>query len=606
MNYIQSTLQAVEVGKARILIRIIPLLTALILVTGAYDFRVFHGLSDAQSMDNAQLARQIVRGRGYTTEFLRPQAVAQLRDYATSQALKTGRSPSLFPPENFPPGTPRVLPDTYNAPGYPYLLATFFYVIHPEFDQVPAAMSAGHPYSGERLIPLLNQVFMLLTALLVFTLGRRLFDERVAWVSLIAFLGTDMVWHYTVTALSTSFVTFLVTAVLMCMLEIFRVGEACFDNEDRSFGPAWLWGLAAAFLLGGACLTRLNLVALLIPMLFFLLIMPRGSFVLFAFIALVVIGMVTPWFIHMDRVSGNPLGSNFSLVLDGQGEYMGNQIYCSTSIPNFQSMFRGSIGKEVAGFRWNFEHAWTLLGSNPLMILFGASILHKFRRARTRLFHWMLFCTAIVLIAANNLGSANPENVSPWNALILLFPCMLVIGTAFFFILLDRMDVQLMLLNTLIVRGTVIFILAPLFLTLTSSSNSPYSFPPYIPPSIKLLGQYAQPDEWVTSDMPWATAWYADRASLWLPDSLNEFQNFHENVCPTGLLLITPVSWSSPVSNFTTGEYKDWFPLVKDAFSHTAYSTFSSDFPLSFHTVTPPGGPDYALWSDRPRWQQAR
>ncbi len=607
-------LQAVEVGKAQVIVRIIPLAICVLAIGFFYSLGpvqtpfgplggIYHGLSDAQSMDNAQLARQIVRGQGFTTKFLRPQAVAQLRDFATSQGLKTGKSRDLFPPERFPPGTPRVLPDTYNAPGYPYLLAVWFYFTHPEFDQVPGAMN-GHIYSGDRLIPVLNQLFLLLTAILVFTLGRRLFDDRVAWISMIAFLGTDLIWHYTLTALSTTFLSFLLTALFFCVREIFGVAEACSESEDHSFGLAWLWGFAVALLLAAACLTRLHLVILLVPLFLFLLFMPRGSFVLFAVIALVAIGILTPWFLHMDRISGNPLGSNFSLGLLGQGEYTGNQIYCTTSLPNYEPLFRSALHKEAVGFRWNFEHAWNLLGTNPLILLFGASLLHQFRRRPTRLLHWMLFCSAIALVAANNLGSAAPENIDSWNVLVLLFPCMIVFGTAFFFILLDRLDVQVRLLNSLIVTALVLFVLAPLGLTLTSATNSVYSFPPYMPPLIKIFGQLAQPDEWVTTDMPWATAWYSDRASLWLPDSINDFQNFYDNVCPTGLLLITPVSWSSPVNNFTTGEYKDWFPLVKDAYSHGPDSSLPYTFHLSVHTITPPGGPDYALWSDRPRWSE--
>src|SRR5271154_6894858 len=105
MNFIQTTLQAVEVGKGQILARIIPLLTVLIFVGGMYDLVLYHGLNDAQSMDNAQLARQIFRGQGFTTEFLRPYAVAQLRDYAVSQGMATGKSHDLFPADRFPAGT---------------------------------------------------------------------------------------------------------------------------------------------------------------------------------------------------------------------------------------------------------------------------------------------------------------------------------------------------------------------------------------------------------------------------------------------------------------------------------------------------------------------
>lgn len=608
MNFIQRMVQVVEVGKGQILVRIIPLLVAVAIIGGTFDLIIYRGLDDAQSMDNAQLARQIVRGKGFTTEFLRPFAVAQLRDYALTQGLETGKSRDLFPSDQFPPGTPRVLPDTYNPPGYPYLLAMWFHLTHPEFDQTPTAMSTTHIYSADRWIPLLNQGFLLLTAVLVFALGFRLFDERVAWISLVAFLGTELVWRYTLTALSTSVLMFLVTMVLMCALEIFSVSEACFENEDRSFAPAWFWGFAVSLLLAAACLTRLHLLVLLIPLFVLLILMPRESLLLFAVMALMVFGLVTPWFLHVNAVSGNPLGSNTPLMLFGEDDYTGNQIYCSTSIPSYERLFKDALKKEVSGFRWHLEHAWNMLGANPLILLFGASILHQFKRRRTRAFHWLLFGCAFVLVAANNLGSANPEALGPWNTLVVLLPCMIVIGSAFFFILLDRLNLQIRILHNLIVTTTLTLILLPLVLTLTSFTNVYYNFPPYIPPVIKTFGAFVEPNEWFTSDMPWATAWYADRPSLWLPDSIADFESLHDNICPTGLLMLTPVSWGEPVTTFTDGEYKDWFPFIAGASLPPNYPyvdglSVPSNFPLSVHTETGSNGPGYSLWSDRPRWQ---
>ena len=610
MNFIQTTLQVAKVEKARLLARLIPLAAALLIIGGGYNLTVYHGLSDAQSMDNAQLARQISRHQGFTTEFLRPQAVAQLRDFAAKEGSRTGRSRDLFPVDRFPIGAPRILPDTYNAPGYPCLLAFWFKLVHPEFEQVTTAISSSHLYAGDRWIPPLNQGFMLLTAVLVFALGRRLFDERVGWTSLVVFLGTDLIWRYTLTGLSTSVLMFLVTAVLICTLEVFCVGEACFANEDRSFAPAWGWTLLVALLLAAACLTRLPLLVLLVPLFAFLMLMPRSGFFLFTALALVVVVLVTPWFLHVNTISGNPLGSNFPLVLAGQGSYMGNEIYCTTSIPSYEQLFRDAVEKEISGIRWHFENAWELLGSSPLMLLFAASLLHQYRRRRTQLFQWLLVGCAVALMIVNNLGWATPDPIGPWNVLILLFPCMAVMGSAFFFILLDRLNLQIALVNGLIVTSLLGLSLLPMILSLTAPSRSFYSFPPYMPPLIKSFGQYAQTDEWVTSDMPWATAWYADRASLWLPDSLSDFQNFHDNVCPTGVLLLTPVSWSSPFSTFTTGEYKDWLPFATQGAGdrNTTGEAIQGfplppTFPLTVHLITPPGGPDYSLWSDRPRWQ---
>jgi 4-amino-4-deoxy-L-arabinose transferase-like glycosyltransferase len=608
MNFFQTTVQAIEVGKGQFLTRFIPLLVTAFLLVGAYNFGpvitpigtfggVYHGLSDAQSMDNAQLARQIVRHQGYTTKFLRPMALTQIRDFRASPSFHTTGSHDLFPADRFPAGTPKVLPDTYNAPGYPYLLAAWFFFVHPEFDEPSSAFSGGKVYSADRWIPFLNQGFMLLTAILVFALGRRLFDDRVAWLAVVAFLGSDLVWHYTLTALSTNVLMFLITAMLMCLLEVYAVSEACFTNEDYSFGPAWLWGLAAAILLVLICLTRLHFVILLAPLFVLLILMPRRSFLLFLVMAVIVTISVLPWFLHLYAVTGNPLGSNFTQALYGEGDYQGNQIWCTTSIPGYQQLLRQASHKEIVGFRYHLEHAWELLGSNPFILFFGASILHQYRRRRTLAFHWLLFGCAIVLIAANNIGVAKPEAISSWNAVAVLVPAMVVMGSAFFFILLDRLDVQIPLLNSLIVITTVAVTLLPMILTLTTAPNTFYAFPPYMPPVIKSISQYSDPDEWVTSDLPWATAWYADRASLWLPDSLNDFENLHDNVCPTGILLLTPVSWSGPISTFTKGEYKDWFFLVGGG------AAMPPGFPLTERTVTGPGGPDYSVWSDRPRWQ---
>jgi hypothetical protein len=594
MNFIQITLQALEVGKAQVLARLIPLAAALFFVCGAYDMLIYHGLSDAQSMDNAQIARQIIRHQGFTTMFLRPQAVAQLRDRAMSQSVQ-GKPGELFPADRYPSGIQRILPDTYNAPGYPCVLAAWFFFTRPEFGQTPTAMFGTHIYSPDRFIPILNQIFMLLTACLVFALGRRLFDHRVAWMSLVAFLGTDLVWHYTLTALSTSFLMFLVTGASLCALEVYCVSEACFENDDRSFTPAWVWGFAVAFLLAAACLTRLHLLVLLIPLFFLLIAMPRASFLLFAVIALVVLGCVAPWFLRENAVSGNPLGSNFPLFLSGVGDYAGNQIYCATSIASYDPLFKDASKKEMSGFFWHLTHAWTMLGTNPLILLFVVSFLHPFKRRRTRMFHWLLFGCSFALITVNNLGSAAPEDVGPWNVLVLFYPGMLVIGSAYFFVLLDRLNLQVKLLSTMIVFTTMALGLVPMVLSLTTTSYFYYAYPPYMPPLIKQFGQLSKPDEWLASDMPWATAWYADRPSLWLPDSISDFENLNDNTCPIGLLFLTPVTTAQPLSNYTTGEYKDWFPLI-------ARQPTPPGFPLSVHSATPNGGPEYNVWSDRARW----
>ncbi len=97
MRDFQWFVHAIEVGPGRILLRLLPLAIVVTGLIALYDLAVYRGLDDAQSMDNAQLARELARGGGYNTEFIRPAALAQLGARAATQAAKTGEDPELFP-----------------------------------------------------------------------------------------------------------------------------------------------------------------------------------------------------------------------------------------------------------------------------------------------------------------------------------------------------------------------------------------------------------------------------------------------------------------------------------------------------------------------------
>ena len=611
-NALQSLLHDFEVGEGRMVIRIVMILLVLGFIGALYNFGpvltpfgqlggIYHGLSDAQSMDNAQLARQIARGQGFTTKFIRPYALRQLHDYATSQSIGTGQSGDLFPANRFPPEAERILPDTYNAPGYPYLLATWFYLIHPHFEQPVESLVASHMYIGDRLIPPLNMIFLVLTALLVFALSSRLFDERVAWMAIACFLLSNMVWQFALTAQATSFLMFLVTGILYCTVEIFCTSESSFESEESSFTPAWGWALLLSVLLAVACLTRLHLMVLWIPLAILFLVMPRASFWIPMVVGFLLALAVLPWFWHMYRVSGNPWGSNLPLLLLGSTGYDGNQIYCATTIPGYDSLLRNMATKQYQGIEYHFEHAWELMGYSPLVLLFAATALHQFKRRRALAFFWLLVGCTLVLIIANNFGVSNPEALGPWNNVILLLPGMLAIGSAFFFILFDRLNLHLWIIRNMIVIVMLSLSALPMALTFATSEPQYYNFPPYVPPTIKIVSNYAEPNEWVTTDMPWATAWYGDHASLWLPDSVNYFVNIYDNVNPSGVILFTPVTWSKPMSNVTTGENKEWQPFV-----NLNVNAIPPVFPLHVPIKTGPGGPEYMFWSDRPRWESQR
>jgi len=585
MKLLPSIFYSIEVGRARSLVRLIPLAIVVLGIIALYNMRIYKGLDDMPSMDNAQLARQIERHQGFTTYFIRPYALTQVATYKAAHGQA-----ELFPDSLYPSTSPRSIPDTYNAPAFPLLLAGFFKVIGVDFDESVGSMQAHHAFAGDRWIPFLNATFILLTAGLMFFLGWRLFDERVAWMGSVAFIVSDFVWNYSLVALPINLLMFLTTALFLGAAELYRMAEENFnENEENApIGWAWLIVPVLAVLLGVICLNSLLLLVLVLPFTVFLMLMRRRSW-FFPFIVLGIVGlMVAPWFYHWYRICGNPLGSNLTLGLLGQGDYTGNQIYCATIIPSYEGLFSHFGAKQYAGFLYYFQHAWSLLGSHPLVLLFAASILHQFRRRRVQAFRWLVVICALCIVFATNLGNARPDAVGDWNLVAILLPAMILIGAAFFFTLLDNMTTQLPLLNVTLVVATLALTFAPMLLIFTTSGGgSYYNYPPYLPPILSYVTHLSPADQWVTSDVPWATAWYGDRPSLWVPDSMTDFTNINDNVCESSMILFTPVTMDKPATNLVTGEQKDWLPFVLRL-------TIPETFPLQ-HFVKFPGVSDYNL-----------
>ena len=246
MNRTQGILHSVEEGKAQFLTRLIPASIVLLLIFLAYDLRIYEGLTDAQSMDNAQLARQIATGQGYTTKFIRPCALEQLSLLAKTHS-SSSKSTDLFSTAQHPSGVDRILPDTYNAPGYPYLLAGWFKLVKPNFDPAARDLMQTRLFGPDKFPIILNQIFLCLTAVLVFFVGLRLFDGRVAWLSVTSFLLTNLVWQYSITALSTSVLLFPLHCDHFCGDGNLLHRGSCFPKHGSLLRAGLALGLRTGF-----------------------------------------------------------------------------------------------------------------------------------------------------------------------------------------------------------------------------------------------------------------------------------------------------------------------------------------------------------------------
>jgi hypothetical protein len=178
----------------------------------------------------------------------------------------------------------------------------------------------------------------------------------------------------------------------------------------------------------------------------------------------------------------------------------------------------------------------------------------------------------------------NDEQGFAANQLHLLFvPIMICYGFAFLLVQWNRLDVKFVLGRAAFITGLFLLSVYPMVYTMILASRKPtIMWPPYLPPYIAVLRSWMQPNEITASDMPWAIAWYADRRSVWLPDTVKNFSDLSDYKRlggPISALYLTPISGSgNKWGDIVRGDYKDWGGIIQ--------RTASLDkFPLKYPTL---------------------
>ena len=97
-------------------------------------------------------------------------------------------------------------------------------------------------------------------------------------------------------------------------------------------------------------------------------------------------------------------------------------------------------------------------------------------------------------------------------------------------------------------------------------SNFNYHWPYYYPRGLASIHSCVDEKEVIVTDIPWATAWYADRVSIWLPKNKKQFYELmkysrDKNEEIAGIL-ITPTSLHQPLMNIIGGENEDWQDII--------------------------------------------
>ncbi|MHA3770639.1 glycosyltransferase family 39 protein [Verrucomicrobiota bacterium sgz303538] len=627
---IQELVHKLEVGGWAKWIKLALLIAAIsyVVILWFYRDNGFKGLSEAKAMEQAQIAREVARGNGFTTKMIRPAALWQFQ-----KNEKNMQSVESFP-------------DAYHAPLPIYVNAIAFKVMDGVNDLFSSLSQRGWKvfdtliyekemttksiiYAYDKFVAFIQVVFFLLAVLMNYFIAKRLFDKRLALLGMGLMLLCDLFWQYSMSGLPQMLMLFLFSCAVYCLVRAVEAqvrvttpvdpvfsndiageeGGDLSDSVNVAASPSRLgrWDQPLPWLAGCAVLFGLLALAhgltiwifggaLLFVGLYFRPFGRAAAIMLALFLV-----VYSPWMVRNYRVCGSPVGLGW---YSGLFQIRGTESAVMRSMsPPLEGVspttFRNKVQGQVLG---QFETIVSHLGRVIVAPVFFIALLHLFRRRETGAFRWgvlLMWLAAVFGMAV--FGLEKQGGIDANNLHVLFIPLLTFYGLAFILVMWSRLQINIRLLR--IAFLTLIFFVSSLsflitFVELHSAPQGRVQWPPYVPPYISLLGQWTTPREMITSDMPWAVAWYADRTSLWLPVSIKNFIELSDYKAlqkPIVGLYLTPVSGNSEfIRDIVKGEYKEWAPFIMR-------NANIKNFPLRAVTALPIDQ-ECVFYADRDRW----
>lgn len=503
---IQEFIHFIEEGRGAAMIRWFLVILSVGFASAIYQMTEARNFAAPEAMDTAQLARNLAEGRGYTTSFIRPISLHLVREKMRDSG-----------------GDPRTLleyahPDLENPPVYPALLAGVMKVLPAEKRlALPDDEFNRRPFA-EMIISALNLGLFAAATLLLFRLGRTLFNPGIGWLAALLFLGTELFWKFANSGLSTHLLMVLVLLVVRVWVahDRARSSEAPTAPRNRFLLAALLGGL-----LGILALTRYSAGWLLVPFLVLFGFAGRRAHwpsFLAAFAAFFVV--LTPWMVRNYRLSGLPFGTATLAPLAATESFPRDRLERSQN-PVFRTMDRlEPVRKIIVNSITVIEEEAPRVAGNWVTAFFLLCLLVPLNSPTVSRLRWLLAgMLGILLIAQASVRSAawtlSPV-VNGENLLVILAPLLILFSAAMLEFALDRIPWPVTLLRRLVTGGLILFFSSPLLLSLLPPKKFTAQEPFYRPSVVRALADYSPPGTLTMSDAPWAMAWYGLRDCVWV------------------------------------------------------------------------------------------
>ncbi|MCX7721583.1 MAG: glycosyltransferase family 39 protein [Verrucomicrobiae bacterium] len=608
---LQELIYKLEVGSGARLIRLFFFFLAVLFLLVVYNWRAYRNMSAQEAMDAAQLARNIATGKGYSTLFIRPLSIYLLTNSYRGPVLTEDQSKPVDPARLKGPH-----PDLANPPVYPVVLAGLMKLLPFQYDipvPGPEGESKGRSsfwqrhgrfwwYQPDFLIALFNQLLFFGAVALTYFIARSVFDAAVARLAAVLLLGTELLWRFSVSGLSTMLLLIVFLGLVWMLVRLERESRSV---NQSTFTP-WLLTAMAGLLVGLGALTRYSFMWVIVPVVMFLaLFSSRDRWVRCLLAVAVFAAVLGPWIIRNMALCGQPFGTATYAVLETTAAFPQDKLQRSLA-PSVSTFGLALVWYKFLGnLRQIVQTELPTLSGNWMAAFFLAGLLLQFKDpGRNRLKYFALMCLGLFVIVQafgrTQLSEDSPQ-VNSENLLVLLVPLVTIYGAALFFVLLEQLDLPMAVLRHVVTGAFVAVMWLPMILVLLPPRSSPIVYPPYYPPTIQRVCNWMGKDDLMMSDAPWAVAWYGQRPCVWLTlDARSDFFAINDYMRPIRALYLTPRTMNG---RFLT----DW--VLQPGYSWGEFvleSIVRRDVPPYFPLRKSPDGlmPEHLFLTDWERWRK--
>jgi len=248
------------------------------------------------------------------------------------------------------------------------------------------------------------------------------------------------------------------------------------------------------------------------------------------------------------------------------------------------------------------------VAGNWIAALFLAALFVPYRNPLLGRFKWFTAGTlGIFLVVQALIRTASSDHMPRYNSenlLVVFTPLLFIFGAAFFYTLLDQIEFPLPWLRGLAVGGLVFVLSLPLIFRLLPPGNSPFHYPPYYPVVTQEAAHWLDAQELMMTDMPWATAWYGQRQSVWVTLDTGEkptddfYRIYDEHKQIKGIYL-TQLTTNDKYLDMRQSRESVWGRFYYQA---AVREKLPGGFPLK--VVQPGWLPDQMFLTDRIRWRE--